>query len=164
MKSNANISTAPSASNHSRSQSCEQSIDETRTTASGSMDSRPVLKPWMTRILLGAGIPVPPDGSERERLAWLGVEMQRFLGFSRTLPLETSLLEALESYGQNLKSRQPALEEWRMEQAREALRAFRKGSEGWQVVDGEKGREVRVRAKSAEGHSPTSGSGEAEGA
>jgi hypothetical protein len=35
-----------------------------------------------------------------------------------------------------------------LEQVREALRAFRRGSEGWQIIDGDKGPEVRFRTRS----------------
>jgi hypothetical protein len=102
----------------------------------------------MIRLFQAAGVPIPPDGEERERLAWLGVEMQRFLAFSRALPADTPLTTAIEAYGRELKSRQPAPEKWRMEQVREALRAFRRGSEGWQIIDGDKGPEVRFRTRS----------------
>ncbi len=102
----------------------------------------------MIRLFQAAGVPIPPDGEERERLAWLGVEMQRFLAFCRALPADTPLTTALEAYGRELKSRQPAPENWRLEQVREALRAFRRGSEGWQIIDGDKGPEVRFRTRS----------------
>jgi hypothetical protein len=107
----------------------------------------PVFKAWMIRIFQAAGISIPPAGSDRERLAWMGVEMQRFLGFSRTLPAETSLTAAMEAYGRELKSRQPAPESWRLDQIREALRAFRNGSENWQIIDGANGPEVKFRAR-----------------
>jgi hypothetical protein len=117
-------------------------------TATEAQWSAPVLKPWMIRVFQGAGIDIPPPGSDRDRLAWQGVEIQRFLGFSRTLAAGTSLPEALDAYGRELKSRKPALEEWRLHQAREALRAFRRGSESWEIIDGENGLEVKFRTKS----------------
>ncbi len=102
----------------------------------------------MIRVFQGAGVDIPPYGAERDRLAWQGIEIQRFLGFSRTLTAGTSLPEALDAYGRELKSRQPPLEEWRLRQAREALRAFRRGSESWQIIDGENGIEVKFHTKS----------------
>jgi len=111
----------------------------------------PVLKGWMIRVLHAAEVVIPPDGAERERLAWLGVEMQRFLTFSRAQPAGTSIADALQAYGLALKARQPAPESWRLDQVREALRAFRKGSEGWEIIDGPKGPEVKFRAKSRAG-------------
>jgi hypothetical protein len=35
-------------------------------------------------------------------------------------------------YGRYLKGMEPRLEEWRLDQAREALRCLRKGIEGWE--------------------------------
>jgi len=106
----------------------------------------------MIRVLQAADVAIPPDGAERERSPRLGVEMQRFLSFSRALPAGTSIADALAAYGNELKTRQPAPESWRLEQVREALRAFRKGSEGWEIMDGPKGPEVKFRTKSTASH------------
>jgi hypothetical protein len=43
--------------------------------------------------------------------------------------------------GRYLKGMEPRLEEWRLDQAREALRCFRKGIEGWEIRSGGRGRE-----------------------
>ncbi|RFC47822.1 MAG: hypothetical protein DVB23_000925 [Verrucomicrobia bacterium] len=137
MKQNANTNAKPNAGPH---QPTTAATNETER-------SKPTLKPWMIRVFQGAGVPIPPDGSERDRLAWQGVEMQRFLGFSRTLAAGTSLPEALDAYGRQLKSRSPALEDWRLDRARDALRTFRRGSEGWQILDGDNGIEVKFRTK-----------------
>ncbi len=111
---------------------------------------QPTLKPWMSRILIAAGVPVPDeDERERNRLAWWGVEMERFLSFCRSLPVGTDLSAALGSYGSELRNREPALEDWRLDQAREALRAFRNGSDQWEILEGDRGREVKFRAKRA---------------
>ncbi len=99
----------------------------------------PELKPWMERICRAAGVEVPQGGRGRLRLAWFGVEMSRFLKFCRELPEGTELYDALKGYGQFLKSHDPALEDWRIEQAREALRVFRRGADGWRIVTKEGG-------------------------
>jgi hypothetical protein len=51
----------------------------------------PPLKPWMNRILLGAGIEPASKGSRQKRENWWGVEMMRFLKFCRDLPPGSSL-------------------------------------------------------------------------
>ena len=60
----------------------------------------------------------------------------------------------MEGYGRYLKSSEPPLQEWQLDQAREALRCFRKGIENWRigVADAEGQVEVgfRVRMRGSE--------------
>jgi hypothetical protein len=95
------------------------------------------------------------EGARGEKLmGWWCVEMERFLGFARSLPEGSPLGSALEGYGRYLKAHEPKLEEWRISQAREALRVFRKGIENWRVVRAESGEiQVRFRAKARVGAS-----------
>lgn len=65
---------------------------------------------------------------------WWGVEMARFLKFSKTLPAETALRSALEGYGRYLKSSVPPPQDWQLDQTREALRCFQKGTENWHIA------------------------------
>lgn len=62
--------------------------------------------------------------------------MERFLEFSKGLPVGSDLKSAMEGYGRYLRGMMPPYEEWRMEQIREALRLFKKGTENWQVKAG----------------------------
>lgn len=95
-----------------------------------------------------AGVEVGEGERGEVMMGWWGVEMARFLGFARGLTEGASLLAAMEGYGRFLNSHEPKLEEWRIDQAREALRVFRKGIENWRVERDEEG-EIRVnfRAK-----------------
>jgi hypothetical protein len=81
----------------------------------------------MNRILLGAGIEPASKGSRHKRENWWGVEMMRFLKFCRDPPPGSSLDDCFRGYGAFLKTHDPPLEPWRIEQVREALRVFRRG-------------------------------------
>ncbi len=112
----------------------------------------PEVKPWVRRVVGAAGaLPESTDGEAR--LGWWGWEMRLFLHFCQGLPAGTALQAALEGYGRFLKSNDPPLEPWRLEQAREALRCFKKGIENWAVLPpDENGRvEVRFRARTIQG-------------
>lgn len=102
-----------------------------------------------------------PDNPEGERrLGWWGVEMARFLKFCKTLPAETALRSAMEGYGRYLKSSVPPPQDWQLNQAREALRCFQKGTENWHIAapDAEGRVEVgfRVKTRAAEQQVPSS--------
>jgi hypothetical protein len=108
----------------------------------------PELKPWMERVFRGAGMNVPPSGRAREELGRMGIEMVRFLGFCRELEPGTELVDALKGYGRYLRSNDPPLEGARIDRAREALRVFRQGVDGWHLIRAENGSvEVKFRAK-----------------
>lgn len=92
----------------------------------------PNVKPWVRRVVAAAGVRIESAEGER-RLGWWGVEMTRFLSFCRALPAGTDLLEAMRGYGQYLKTAVPPVPEWRLEQAREALRCFKRGVQGWVI-------------------------------
>ena len=79
------------------------------------------VKPWVRRVVAAAGERIELGEKER-RLGWWGVEMSRFLSFCRALPAGTELLDAMKGCGQFLKTSVPSVPEWRLEQAREALR------------------------------------------
>ena len=81
------------------------------------------------------------------------MEMQRFLSFCQGLPAGTDLRPAMEGYGRFLKSNEPPLADWRLEQAREALRCFQKGIENWAILPPDEAGnvEVRFRARTREG-------------
>lgn len=100
---------------------------------SDSSKSAPEVKPWVRRVVEASGVEVPPTDRGETTLGWWGVEMSRFLGFCRRLPAGTDLPAALEGYGRFLKSSDPPPAEWRLDQAREALRCFRKGIENWSI-------------------------------
>jgi integron integrase len=82
--------------------------------------------------------------------------MARFLKFCKTLPAETALRSAMEGYGRYLKSSVPPPQDWQLDQAREALRCFQKGTENWHIAapDAEGRVEVgfRVKTRAAEQH------------
>lgn len=65
------------------------------------------------------------------------------------MPAGTGLREAMEGYGRFLKADDPPPEDWKLEQVREALRCFQKGTENWEVrPPDETGRvEVRFRVR-----------------
>ncbi len=118
--------------------------------------TEPEMKPWMARVFAAAGVEIPVSGTEHNRALWLGVEMERFLKYARGLPPGTELQQALTGYGQVLKERQPPLEDWRMDQARRALRIFTQGTFAWQVVPDQRGTdgEARSRVKFRIGSAP----------
>jgi len=100
---------------------------------SDSSKSAPEVKSWVRRVVEASGVEVPPTGRGETTLGWRGFEMARFLGFCRRLPGGTELPAALEGYGRFLKSSDPPPADWRLDQAREALRCFRKGIENWSI-------------------------------
>ena len=108
-----------------------------------SAKSAPEVKPWVKRLVEAAGVVLESPESLR-RLGWWGVEMTRFLTFCRTLPAGTELQEALAGYGQYLKSHVPPLPDWRLEQAREALRCFKRGVQGWAIQPPDAEGQVKV--------------------
>ena len=101
--------------------------------ASDSSNSAPEVKPWIRRVVEASGVLVPQSTWGEVMLGWWGLEMARFLGFCRRLPAGTDLAAALEGYGRFLKSTDPAPADWQLDQAREALRCFRKGIENWSI-------------------------------
>lgn len=119
----------------------------------------PEIKPWVRRVAAAAGV-LPESAGGEARLGWWGWEMGKFLRFSAGLPAGTALREALEGYGRFLKSNDPPLEAWRLEQAREALRCFQKGIENWAVLPPDAGGrvEVRFRARTIQGAAEAIGS------
>lgn len=94
----------------------------------------PEVKPWVRRVVEAAGVFIPTNADGERRLGWWGVEMARFLKFCKTLPAETALRPAMEGYGRYLKSSVPPPHDWQLEQAREALRCFQKGTENWHIA------------------------------
>jgi len=62
----------------------------------------------------------------------------------------------MEGYGRYLKSSEPPLQEWQLDQAREALRCFRKGIENWRigVADAEGKVEVGFRVRTRDSEMP----------
>ena len=94
----------------------------------------PEVKPWVRRVVEAAGVFMPANADGERRLGWWGVEMARFLKFCKTLPAETALRSAMEGYGRFLKSSVPPPQDWQLDQAREALRCFQKGTENWHVA------------------------------
>ena len=109
----------------------------------------PEVKPWVRRAVEAAGVFLPTNADGERRLGWWGVEMARFLKFCKTLPEGSDLRSAMEGYGRFLKSSVPPPEDWQLEQAREALRCFQKGTENWHVAapDAEGRVEVGFRVK-----------------
>ena len=97
-----------------------------------SAKSAPEVKPWVKRIVEAAGVALESPEAQR-RIGWWGLEITRFLSFCRSLPSGTELQDALVGYGQYLKSNVPPLPDWRLEQAREALRCFKRGVQGWTI-------------------------------
>ncbi len=115
-----------------------------KTTVNSSREGGPELQPWMERVFLAVGVKVPQKGRERARYAWLGMDMDRFLSFARTLEPGGSLHDALVGYG-NVLHGDPRMEEWRIEQARQALRVFKKGTEGWEIKEEQGRTKVKFR-------------------
>lgn len=113
----------------------------------------PEVKPWVRRVVEAAGVFMPDNADGERRLGWWGVEMARFLKFCKTLPPETALRSAMEGYGRFLKSSVPPLQDWQLEQVREALRCFQKGTENWHIAapDAEGRVEVGFRVKTRGG-------------
>jgi integron integrase len=111
--------------------------------------SGPEVKSWVRRVVEMAGVVVPGTAEGEKRLGWWGVEMEKFLRFCRSMPEGTDLRPAMEGYGRYLKGSEPPLQDWQLEQAREALRCFQKGIENWRIgaADGEGRVEVGFRVK-----------------
>ncbi|MCX6856194.1 MAG: integron integrase [Verrucomicrobia bacterium] len=109
----------------------------------------PEVKPWVRRVVEVAGVFMPDTADGERRLGWWGVEIARFLKFCRSLPEGTDLRSAMEGYGRFLKSSVPPPEDWQLDQAREALRCFQKGTENWSIAapDAEGRVEVGFRVK-----------------
>lgn len=103
---------------------------------------------------------MPANADGERRLGWWGVEMAKFLKFCKTLPAETALRSAMEGYGRYLKSSVPPPQDWQLDQAREALRCFQKGTENWHIAppDAQGRVEVgfRVKTRTAEQQVPSS--------
>jgi integron integrase len=120
----------------------------------------PEVKPWVRRVVEAAGVFMPANADGERRLGWWGVEMARFLKFCRTLPPETTLRSAMEGYGRYFKSSVPPPADWQMEQAREALRCFQKGTENWHIAapdaQGRVEAGFRVKTRTAEQQVPSS--------
>ncbi len=116
--------------------------------------SSPEVKPWMRRVVEAAGVVLPATSDGEKRLGWWGVEMAKFLRFCKSMPEGTDLRPAMEGYGRYLKGSEPPLQEWQLDQAREALRCFQKGIENWHIgaEDAEGQVEVgfRVRTRGSE--------------
>jgi integron integrase len=114
--------------------------------------SAPEVKPWVRRVVAAAGVVLPTTPDGERRLGWWGVEMARFLRFCKSMPEGTDLRPAMEGYGRFLKGSEPRLQEWQLEQAREALRCFQKGIENWRIgaADPEGQVEVTFRVKTRE--------------
>jgi len=110
----------------------------------------PDVKSWVRRVVEAGGVVVGGGEAGEKRLGWWGLEMTRFLSFAKGLPEGASLAAALEGYGRYLNGLEPKLEEWKLDQAREALRVFRKGIENWRVERDEAG-EMRVRFRARAG-------------
>ena len=133
--------------------------------APDSSKSAPKVKPWVRRVVEASGVEVPPTDRGEATLVWWGVEMARFLAFCRRLPAGTELPAALEGYGRFLKSSDPPPAEWRLDQAREALRCFRKGIENWSIraaiaeerVEGAEPNEVNFRVRTRGSDAPEGG-------
>ncbi len=87
----------------------------------------------------------PESAASEARLGWWGWEMRKFLNFCQGLPAGTALMEALAGYGRFLNANDPPPEEWRKEQAREALRCFKKGIENWAILPPDESGKVEVR-------------------
>jgi len=127
--------------------------------------SVPEVKPWVRRVVEASGVEVPPTKRGEAMLGWWGVEMARFLGFCRRLPPGTELPAALEGYGRFLKSSDPPPADWQLDQAREALRCFRKGIENWSIraaiaedgVDGAEQIKVNFRIRTRGDDAPEGG-------
>ena len=107
----------------------------------------------MRRVVEAAGVVVPDTADGEKRLGWWGVEMAKFLRFCQSMPEGTDLRPAMEGYGRYLKGSEPPLQEWQLDQAREALRCFQKGIENWCVgaADGEGHVEVGFRVRTRGG-------------
>lgn len=120
----------------------------------------PEVKPWVRRVVEAAGVFRPDTADGERRLGWWGVEMARFLKFCKSLPEGTDLRPAMEGYGRFLKTSVPPPEDWQLDQAREALRCFQKGTENWSIAapDAEGRVEVgfRVKTRTAEQQVPSS--------
>ena len=120
----------------------------------------PEVKPWVRRIVEAAGVVLPATPEGEKRLGWWGVEMARFLRFCKSMPEGTDLRPAMEGFGRYLKGSEPPLQDWQLDQAREALRCFQKGVENWRVgaanADGEV--EVTFRVKTRDPETPVSSS------
>ena len=80
--------------------------------------SSPEVKPWVRRVVAAAGVVLPATPDGEKRLGWWGVEMAKFLRFCKNMPEGTDLRPAMEGYGRYLKSSEPPLQEWQLDQAR----------------------------------------------
>ena len=110
----------------------------------------PEVKAWVRRMAAVSGF-VPESAAAEAKLGWYGVELAKFLNFCQSLPPGTDLRHGMEGYGRLLKSSEPPLPDWRLEQVREALRLFQKGIGGWHIGAPDERGEVKVdfRVKTA---------------
>jgi integron integrase len=85
--------------------------------------------------------------------------MAKFLRFCKGMPEGTELRPAMEGYGRYLRGSEPPLQEWQLDQAREALRCFQKGIENWRIgaADAEGQVEVGFRVRTRGGEDPETG-------
>lgn len=113
----------------------------------------PEVKPWIRRLVDASDTRMPDTARGEAMLGWWGVEISRFLAYCRRLPAGTDLQAALEGYGRYLKGMDPPPADWQLDQAREALRCFRKGVENWSVRPGptEGAAEVKFRVRTRGG-------------
>lgn len=123
--------------------------------------THPDVKPWVRRVVEAAGVVLPGTSDGDKRLGWWGVEMAKFLRFCKNMPEGTELRPAMEGYGRYLKGAEPPLQDWQLDQAREALRCLQKGIENWRIgaADAEGNVEVTFRVKTRTGEEMETGAG-----
>jgi Protein of unknown function (DUF2490)/Phage integrase, N-terminal SAM-like domain len=87
-------------------------------------------------MVVAAGVG-PASGSEawEAELGWWGVQMEAFFRYCQRLTAGTDLDSAMVGYGEWIKGQVPPWPEWRLNQAREALRCFKKGTVNFALVD-----------------------------
>ena len=112
----------------------------------------PVLKPWMERILRGAGVSPVQLEAAGIRAAWWGVEMERFLRFCRGMPPGATLEDAIAGYERSFRGAEPPVAGWKLEQIQEALRFFSRGTVDWRIEENPgRGVDVRFRTRVHDG-------------
>jgi integron integrase len=106
--------------------------------------------PWLLKLWANQRVPLP-----KTKLHWWCVHVQRFLSYVRREGVEAPVDVLRERFLEDQALRQPPLQEWQLDQIRQALEVFCRGIENWHFVDdGNGARRGSFRVKSAQGGSP----------
>ena len=102
---------------------CSESARNDSTVPARSRASQPA---WLQRLWHNQAVPLGP-----EKLYWWGIQVQSFLAFVREQQLEGPVDVLVSRFLNDLRVSEPPLPVWRIDQARQALEVFIRGTEDW---------------------------------